>query len=196
MKRQERQLQKWLNLYGFSTLPIESFVVISTPRTIIKTSSRDRDFSRKIIHSANLPNKIEDLERIHAEILSAPEIQNLMLQIMTNHSPLQRNILEQYQITKHELLKGVQCPGCSYLPMVKTMKGWHCSNCNGISKFAHEDAFRDYALLLGTTVTNQELKEFLHTTSSSVIKRLVHTMNLPYKGEKKGRKYDLMGIIQ
>lgn len=196
MKRQERQLQKWLHLYGFSTLPIESFVVISTPRTIIKTSSREQDFSQKVIHSANLPNKIEDLERMHVEILSVQEIQDLTFQIMMNHSPLHRNILEQYQVTKHDLLKGVQCPGCSYIPTVKVKNGWHCSNCNGISKFAHQDALQDYALLLGTTVTNKELKEFLHITSSSVVKRLIRAMNLPYTGEKKGRKYDLTNLIQ
>lgn len=196
MKRQERQLQKWLHLYGFSTLPIESFVVISMPRTIIKASSHDQDFSQKVIHSANLPNRIEDLKRMHVEILSSKDIQELTLQMTTNHSPLHRNILEQYQVTKRELLKGVHCPACSHLPMVKTMKGWHCLNCNGISKFAHEDALQDYALLIGTTATNGELKEFLHITSSSIIKRLVHVMNLPYKGEKKGRKYDLTGIIE
>ncbi|ENQ3080922.1 nuclease-related domain-containing protein [Bacillus multifaciens] len=194
--RQERQLQKWLHLYGFSTLPIESLVVISTPRTIIKTSSHEQDFSRKVIHSANLPHKIDDLERMHVEILSVQEIQDLTFQMITNHSPLHRNILEQYQIAKHELLKGVQCPECSYLPMVKTMKGWYCSNCNDISKSAHKDALQEYALLLGTTVTNKELKEFLHITSSSVIKRLIGAMNLPYKGEYKGRKYDLTSLIQ
>ncbi|ENQ3105880.1 Nuclease-related domain-containing protein [Bacillus sp. 491mf] len=196
MKRQERQLQKWLHLYGFLALPIESFVVISTPRTIIKTSSHDQDFSKNVIHSANLPNKIEDLERMHVEILSSKDIQELALQMMMNHSPLQRNVLEQYHVTKHELLKGVHCPVCSYLPTMKVKNGWHCLNCNSVSKFAHKDALQDYALLLGTTVTNQGLKEFLHITSSSVIKRLVHAMNLPYKGEKKGRKYDLTGIIQ
>ncbi|MEH7461878.1 nuclease-related domain-containing protein [Bacillus thuringiensis] len=196
MKRQERQLQKWLHLYGFSTLSVESFVVISTPRTIIKTSSHEQDFSQKVIHSANLPNKIEDLERMHVEILSVQEIQDLTFQIMMNHSPLHRNILEKYQVTKHDLLKGVQCPGCSYIPTVKVKNGWYCLNSNGISKFAHQDALQDYALLLGTTVTNKELKEFLHIISSSVIKRLIRAMNLPYTGEKKGRKYDLTNLIQ
>ncbi|CAG9612445.1 hypothetical protein BACCIP111899_01622 [Bacillus rhizoplanae] len=197
IKRHEKQLQKWLNLHGFSTLPIESLVVISTPRTIINTSSHDQDFSQKVIHSANLPNKIEDLERMHEiNILSAKEIQELTIQIMIDHSPLHRNILEQYKVTKHELLKGVQCPKCSYLPMVKIMKGWHCSNCNGISKFAHKNALQDYALLLGMTTTNKELKDFLHITSSPVIKRLIRAMNLPYKGENKGREYDLTSIIR
>ncbi len=53
IKRQEIQLKKWLSLHGFSSsLPIESLVVISSPRTIIKSS--DDNLLHTIIHSANL----------------------------------------------------------------------------------------------------------------------------------------------
>ncbi|MES9735004.1 MULTISPECIES: hypothetical protein [Bacillus] len=58
-------------------------------------------------------------------------------------------------------------------------------------KEAHKYAMQDYALLLGTTVTNKEVKEFLNIESSSVTKRLIQMMELSYTGKNKGRKYDL-----
>ncbi|CUB08629.1 Nuclease-related domain protein [Bacillus cereus] len=48
LKRQEMQLRKWLSLHGLYNIPIESLVVISSPRTIIKTS--DEMLPNKIIH--------------------------------------------------------------------------------------------------------------------------------------------------
>ncbi|KEK25322.1 nuclease-related domain-containing protein [Bacillus gaemokensis] len=192
IKRQEMQLQKWLDSHGFSNLPIEFFVVISTPRTIIKTSFHNQDLPKKITHSANLPNKIKQLESVYVKKrLSAKKLQKLMQHIMIDHSPLQKNPLEQYSITKDELLKGVQCPECLFISMNKVKRGWHCTKCNALSKEAHKYALQDYALLLGTTITNKELKAFLNIASSSVVKRLIHTMALPYQGENKGRKYDL-----
>lgn len=53
---------------------------------------------------------------------------------------------------------------------------------------------QDYALLLGTTVTNKELKGFLNVESSSVVKRLMKMMELPYTGDNKGRRYDLKSL--
>ncbi|MCI0766865.1 nuclease-related domain-containing protein [Bacillus sp. TL12] len=192
IKRQEMQLQTWLNLHGFSNLPIESLVVISTPRTIVKTSFHNQKLPQKITHSANLPNKIKQLESVYVKSrLSAKKQQKLVQYIMTEHSPLKQNILEQYSITKDELLRGVQCPECLFISMIKIKSGWKCAKCNIFSKEAHKYAMQDYALLLETTVTNKELKEFLNIESSSVVKRLIQMMELPYTGENKGRKYEL-----
>ncbi|EOV9528089.1 nuclease-related domain-containing protein [Bacillus cytotoxicus] len=192
IKRQEVQLRKWLHLYGISNLPIESLIVISTPRTIIKTSFHNPELLQNITHSANLPNKIKQLENVHVKKqLSAKKLEKLVEHIMIEHSPLQQNLLEQHNITKEELQKGIQCSECLSFVMMKVRTGWRCPKCNAFSIEAHTYAVQDYALLLGTTVTNRELKEFLNIESSSVIKRLMHMMQIPYTGEKKGRKYDL-----
>ncbi|MFD3446492.1 nuclease-related domain-containing protein [Microbacteriaceae bacterium 4G12] len=188
IKRQEIQLRKWLNLHGSSNLPIESLVVISTPRTIIKTS--DDTLLNTIIHSANLPNKIKQLEMKHKK-KAIDNVHELIHQIITDDSPLHQNVLEQYKITKEELLRGVQCEACSTAPMVKIRQGWHCPKCKDMSKWAHKFALRDYARLISTTCTNNELKDFLCIQSSATVKRLLHAMELPYTGENKGRKYDL-----
>ncbi|KFN02179.1 NERD domain-containing protein [Bacillus clarus] len=188
IKRQENQLRKWLSLYGFSSFPIESLVVISTPRTIIKTS--DDNPSNKIIHSANLPNKINEFESKYKED-SIGNVNELICRIIDGHSPQQHNILYQYKIKKEDLLKGVQCEKCLIMSMFKGKRGWYCSNCNSMSKIAHMDALRDYVLLLGGTITNSDLREFLNLQSSSMVKRILHKLDLPYTGKNKDRKYDL-----
>lgn len=92
---------------------------------------------------------------------------------------------------KEELLHGVQCEVCSILPMFKLKKGWYCSNCKAISKVAHKFALKDYALLIGDTCTNMQLKKFLNVQSSATVNRLLQTINIPHIGDNKGRIYDL-----
>ncbi|MBJ7995160.1 nuclease-related domain-containing protein [Bacillus mycoides] len=188
LKRQEMQLRKWLSLHGLHNLPIESLVVISSPRTIIKTS--DKILLSKVIHSANLPNRIKQIKNQYKE-KSLGNINGLIDQIMNEHSPQRQNILAQYKIKKVELLKGVQCEECFTMAMLKEKQGWRCSNCNSVSKHAHLRALQDYTLLFEMITTNRKLKDFLNMQSSSAVKRLLQTMNIPHTGENKGRIYDL-----
>ena len=182
------QLRKWLSLHGLHNLPIESLVVISSPRTIIKTS--DKILLSKVIHSANLPNRIKQIKNQYKE-KSLGNINGLIDQIMNEHSPQRQNILAQYKIIKVELLKGVQCEECFTMAMLKEKQGWRCSNCNSVSKHAHLRALQDYTLLFEMITTNSKLKDFLNMQSSSAVKRLLQTMNIPHTGENKGRIYDL-----
>ncbi|MGE0995068.1 nuclease-related domain-containing protein, partial [Bacillus sp. GMa5/2] len=144
LKRQEMQLRKWLNLHDLHNIPIESLVVISSPRTIIKTS--DEILSSKIIHSANLPNRIKQIKNQYkGKVID--NINGLIGQIMNGHIPQRQNVLAQYKIKKEELLKGVQCEECFTMAMLKEKQGWRCSNCNSMSKHAHLRAVQDYTLL-------------------------------------------------
>ncbi len=188
IKRQEMQLKKWLSLHGIYNLPIESLIVISSPRTIIKTS--DEILSSKIIHSANLPNKIKQIKNQYKEKVVS-DINGFINKIMNGHSSQRQNILAQYKVKKEELLKGVQCEECFTMAMLKEKQGWRCSNCNSTSKHAHLRALQDYTLLFGTITTNSKLRDFLNMQSSCAVKRLLQTMNIPHTGDNKGRIYDL-----
>ncbi len=77
------------------------------------------------------------------------------------------------------------------MAMLKEKQGWRCSNCNSTSKSAHLRALQDYTLLFGTITTNSKLRDFLNVQSSSAVKRLLKTMNIPHTGTNKGRIYDL-----
>ncbi|OJE35372.1 nuclease [Bacillus proteolyticus] len=188
LKRQEIQLRKWLSLHGLYNIPMESLVVISSPRTIIKTS--DEILPSKIIHGANLPNRIKQIENQYKEE-AIGNTKGLINQIMNENFPQRQNILAQYKIKKEELLRGVQCEECFTMAMLEEKQGWRCSNCNSTSKHAHLRALQDYTLLIDMITTNSKLRDFLNMQSSSAVKRLLQTMNIPYTGENKGRIYDL-----
>ncbi|PGV66606.1 nuclease [Bacillus cereus] len=188
LKRQEMQLRKWLSLHGLYNIPMESLVVISSPRTIIKTS--DEILPSKIIHGANLPNRIKQIENQYKEE-AIGNTKGLINQIMNENFPQRQNILAQYKIKKEELLRGVQCEECFTMAMLEEKQGWRCSNCNSTSKHAHLRALQDYTLLIDMITTNSKLRDFLNMQSSSAVKRLLQTMNIPYTGENKGRIYDL-----
>jgi hypothetical protein len=92
LKRQEMQLRKWRSLHGLHNIPIQFLIVISSPRTIIKAS--DKILLNKVIHSANLPNRIKQIKNQYKEKVIG-NINGRIDQMMNEHSPQRQNILAQ-----------------------------------------------------------------------------------------------------
>lgn len=101
------------------------------------------------------------------------------------------DILEKFDIKPSELVKGVCCPKCKSLPMIRKNKVWACNSCSFCSKYAHIDSLKDYVLLIGQTITNQQLRSFLCLSSRSISTNLLKSMNLKHSGNTKGRVYEL-----
>ena len=137
-------------------------------------------------------NHLKAFERKHPEQkLSTKEMRKISRLLVKKHTPLNKDVLQQFQLSKTELLKGVQCSNCTYIPMKRTYGKWLCPTCNHSSKDAHIEALKDYSLLFSHTITNQELREFLVLTSESVAKKMLITLNLTYTGRNKARVYHL-----
>jgi hypothetical protein len=98
-------------------------------------------------------------------------------------------ILNKYGIKKSDLLTGVCCPDCNYVPLIRVKKKWYCSSCDKFSKDAHINALRDYFLLFDSKITNQQFREFAQIKSHDTAKRLLLSVNLNFSGTKKGRIY-------
>lgn len=65
VERQKFQLHSWLLQNKYEKLPIIPLVVLSNPKTIIKTSSNHKEISQKVLHSEILYKKIKDIESIY-----------------------------------------------------------------------------------------------------------------------------------
>ncbi|MGG3571906.1 nuclease-related domain-containing protein [Bacillus gobiensis] len=189
-KRQQKHLQSWVAENQFPAMPILPLIVISHPSTIIK--SEVGGSMQKVIHAAALLDKIEQLEqKYQKEILQIKDLKKMSRLLIKQHTPSNPDILKTFQINEKEIKTGVHCPKCSFLPLEKSKKGWYCPACMDYDKHAHIEALKDYAYLMGLTITNQQAREFLQVDSRSIVTRLLKALNLQYTGNLKGRKYIL-----
>ncbi|ARK32191.1 nuclease-related domain-containing protein [Halalkalibacter krulwichiae] len=195
VNRHKSLLQGWLSQNQFADLPIIPLIVISNPHSLIRTNMDPEVLAQKVIHRDALPEKINLLDQnFQEDILSETELIRLENLLIKHHTPLDPKILVKYQINPSELCHGVLCPKCSVGPLLRIYGTWYCKRCQSKHKDAHIEALRDYALVINSTISNRQARSYLQIDSDSVVKRLLAKMNLPYKGEKKGRVYDLSSL--
>jgi len=190
-KLQQRRLQNWLNNHGLINIPIDYFVVISFPSTIIKSSSPEHSIPEKIVHNHQLFFRIEALDKIYP--VKVARIDQLMKQaerLMKAHMPKSIHILEKYSISIRELIKGVFCPECGAVPMTrKIRKRWYCAKCSNQSVNAHLPALHDYKLLISNMISNREARAFLQLRSPEVAKKILQRAGFDAVGTTSNRVY-------
>ncbi|WP_270180015.1 nuclease-related domain-containing protein [Alkalihalobacillus sp. CinArs1] len=192
VRRQQIQLLTFMRQHRISGLPIETLVVISNKSTVVKATNEVKKIATQVIKSDYLPTKIKEFDRKYQnEMLSIKEVKRLGRLLVKHHTPLEIDVLKRFSLTRSDLLDGVHCPRCGYLPMKRLHGRWCCMNCGEVSRDAHLEALRDYALLVDEWVTNQEIRRFLKMESSDAAKRILRELNLGYVGENKARKYKL-----
>ncbi|WP_144547876.1 Sjogren's syndrome/scleroderma autoantigen 1 family protein [Bacillus sp. X1(2014)] len=98
-------------------------------------------------------------------------------------------VLKKYGINKADILTGVCCPHCNYLPLVRKKQKWYCPSCDKFSVDAHKNALIDYFLLIDLNITNQQFREFTHLDSINIAGRMLRSENLKSTGSKKNRIY-------
>ncbi|MFD9624868.1 nuclease-related domain-containing protein [Peribacillus muralis] len=194
---QKTRLNTWLAVHNFPPLPIETLVANANPNTIIRTTPGFTPILKKITGKETLISKILTLkERYPSEQLSQRQHNKLAKTISEKNTPHYPDILQLYQIDEKDLLKSVECPGCSALQMQYHWGKWTCRHCSYVSKDAHIQTLRNYALLINSTITNKQAREFLQVDSIDIMQRLLSAMELPYSGKRRNRVYNLDRLFQ
>ncbi|MEH7387195.1 nuclease-related domain-containing protein, partial [Bacillus sp. JJ1521] len=187
INRHQLQLTRLLETFKIPTIPIETLVVFTNPNAIID-ASKDFKYNHKVIKSPSFIQKIELFEkRNKEEVLDKKQIQKLSKLLLKLHTPHDEDILKQFGIKGHELIKGVRCPKCDYLPMKRNPRSWFCPSCRYSSQTAYLESITDYSLLIGNTITNCQLRDFLYIQSKSTASNILSSLNLNYKGTFKDR---------
>jgi Nuclease-related domain len=188
-KVQALKLKKWLEIHHITGIPIQYIFVNSNDK--IQINSDDYDMNRYICNSEFLLEKIEQIESQHRLIrLDDKELKKVNRLLLENHNPDNPDLLQHYHLAvKEDILPGVQCPKCYFLPMIYKSGTWHCPKCRFKSKTAFKQAIQDYFLIIGPSITNGEARQFLQIQSRKVIHHLLTSMNLPVTGKFKGRLY-------
>ncbi|MBH0163252.1 nuclease-related domain-containing protein [Fictibacillus sp. 26RED30] len=196
VKRQQSHLIEWMIKNRIPPIPVRSLVVMSNPRTIIKAPPSNKDVLHYITHSPYLQEKIKMIDKMYTdEKLTIKEVTKLSKLIVRHHCPENPDLLKRYGIEEKDIIKGVYCTECFYLPVVRQYGKWHCSRCNFQSEDLHLATLEDFALLFGPTITNKQFCDFLQVPSRHVAKRILRTLDLSYTGTYKNRKYLLPFLL-
>jgi hypothetical protein len=192
VKRQRSHLTDWLSRNRVPNIPIHSLVVMSNPRTIIKSLPSHKDVLQYVTHSPYLQERIQVFDKMHSvEKLTKKEITKLLKLLVRQHTPDNPDLLKRYQIEEKDIIKGVYCTECFYMPVVRKNNTWVCPKCSKKDRKLHLPSLEDYALLFGASITNKEFCVFLQIHSRHVAKRILSNMDLPHTGGCKGRTYTL-----
>ncbi|MGG0720001.1 nuclease-related domain-containing protein [Robertmurraya massiliosenegalensis] len=188
-KWHQQQLRNLLHSHDIF-LPIDYFVVISNPSTIVKTTPKNRQALKKVIHGHSLLDKIAEVDQLYQnEIFDSRGIRKLCKQLMKSHVEEEFDALRKYGLRTNEILTGVRCPECGRIPMIRQNRTWFCCECGMKDKNGHVSAVHDYFHLIGKTITNKQFREFVHLESDTSAKKMLQAMNLPFSGSNKGRIY-------
>jgi hypothetical protein len=186
-----RQLKRWLVKHKFASPPIDFFVTSTNPNSLFHISPQDHPIAKKICSISGLTWEIDNLEeRYHNEVVTEKEIRKIGKALLKAHTPLQpSDILKQFAISTTEILTGVHCPQCEFLPLPYHVGKWYCPKCKVFFKDAHIGALDDHFQLVCPTITNAEFRRFLHFDHPAMASKCLKKMNLLAFGKNKGRYY-------
>jgi hypothetical protein len=189
---QVRQLRAWLAKYGFPSIPIEPLVMMSNPNCIVRIGG-DPEALYRVCRGRQIMYRIEDFSyKYKNEILTPPMLKKLGRLLLKEDCEPRFDIEKIYKILRSELRPGVHCPDCRFLGMTYYQGSWFCPRCKCKSRDAHMPALRDYFLLHGSEITNQQFREFLGISNGDVAYQILKKLHLPSSGKNRHRTYQLL----
>lgn len=188
-RTQTANLHSLLSKNHFPPPPLEYFVIISNPQTLILNPARSPEVSYRVCRTARIRYKITDLKSKYKEVYwSRKDIKKVTKWLLKNHTPLIPNV-SAMNIPFKDIIPGVQCPGCFALKMERIHGYWFCIFCGHTSKDAHLAAIKDYFLLFGNSMTNKQFRFFLQLNSDDTATHLLKSLNLITTGTTRNRLY-------
>lgn len=195
--RQKVELERWLVENKCPRIPIEHLVVLSNPHTHIKNSPEDQHVFQRLVRSAKLPFKIESYTHFYPiPSLTPKELSKITKLLLKHHTPQKYDVLQQFNVAHSDIICGVYCVECEAATMERMGGTWRCRSCRTVQKDAHMSSLRDYAYLMGSTITNREAREFLKLESESATRKMLQRMNLPTTGSTRNKRYDLTPLME
>jgi Nuclease-related domain len=191
-RQQAIKLKKWLKDHNCPEMPILHLFINSKEETVIITNPGNEQVNRYICNSESFLEKIEQIANYYkSDNIDTKDLRKMKRLLLTNHIPDNPDILKQFNLTPNDILTGVRCPECSFLSMNYQYGTWCCPGCKTKSKTAHVQAINEYFLLIKPSITNAELRQFLHIDSPKIIHKLLTSMKLPSTGKFRDRVYHL-----
>ena len=186
------QLTMWLEKLTYRHLPIEYYVVMTNSQTRLRIDPTNNHHAEKVISLQRLPSLFRELiKRYQQDTLTLNEMSNLTKTISYHHQTYNPDILKTMKVSEGDILKGVICMKCGTVGMKMYRLRWQCVTCDYRSRDAHENTLKDYFLLIGPTITNQNFRNFTSLKSGSTAKDMLNKASSKVTGNTKSRQYQL-----
>ncbi|WP_430784526.1 nuclease-related domain-containing protein [Virgibacillus flavescens] len=186
------QLNEWLRHHRFTNIPIIPYIIFTNSSSILKTSPSNQDVFDKIFTSASFPPEINTARKKYSsKLLNKPKIDRLTNLFLTEHREYEPDILKKFKVAPSELLSGMGCPACNKLSINRKNGKWRCQLCEGSFPVSFFQTLMDFRLLISSTISNKQFRQFTNLTSPSVATKQLLKMNFQYTGSYKNRKYQL-----
>ncbi|WP_052353707.1 nuclease-related domain-containing protein [Neobacillus jeddahensis] len=191
-RHHQSQFLKWMIHHKLPSMPIEYLVVISKNSTILRTNPGNEHIFNHMIYAENLEEKVAELAaKYQSPLLKGQALNKRCQLILAENSPAYPEILKTFAIPKSIIIKGVRCPNCQHIPMIRVSASWYCGKCKTYSKNAHIPAIREYFLLMNEPLTVKLFQEFFRIDQRNVAKYLLRTLSLTATGHERTTAYFL-----
>lgn len=190
VNRHKILLKYWFEKYQLPIIPFEHLVCFSNTSTTININQGYTEAEKRVCKAVDLIRKINEFEQfLKKETIDQKSIGKIKKLILTKQTPLRIDMLKTYGIDKQDILTGVHCTECNFSPIQYKRGFWVCPECHFQSRDAHLQAINDYFLLFKPSITNSELREFLHIPSSRAATNIFTNLQLTNTGNTKDRVY-------
>ncbi|RZT21463.1 nuclease-related domain-containing protein [Fictibacillus sp. BK138] len=194
--RQTHLFKEWLALHKFTTIPIESLVIISNPNSKIMSIPKNMNISKSVTHSTNLLARFHTYQKHHKkDIITKKDIKKLTRLLLKHHNQTDQDLFKKFNISADDLIKGVACPKCCKIPMIRARRKWFCLDCGHYCNQAHTETLKEYALLISPKIPIHECCVFLQIPSRHTVKHLLDSLKLPSKIAGKHKTYLLDELV-
>ncbi|MEH7096164.1 nuclease-related domain-containing protein [Neobacillus vireti] len=190
VNRHKILLQYFFQKYQIPPIPIERVVVFTNSSARVKIADGYYEAEKYICKASNLLMKMKELEKYYSkEQVDQKVIGKIRRLLLSKHTPFRSDFLQTLGINKGDILPGFLCSFCLIVPMEYYRNKWICPSCQQISKESCKEAIKDYFLLVNTSITNSELREFLQLPTKRSAAYQLELLKFPSTGTKKGRIY-------
>lgn len=173
--------EKFIRKLTENKIPVVGIAVFTNPSCVLKVTN----IKRHVIQMSGFPYILDSLIE---QYRTSPKhnVQQFYDYFLSIQSPMKPYHPEHIP---YPLLTGVFCSACSFSKMKYSREFWHCPACDHRQKNAHLLALQDYRLLIGSTISNREFREFTELSSRTNASRILKSCNFPTIGNQKSLSY-------
>lgn len=184
METVQMKVEKLVRSWGYE-LPVRSILVIAYPTQIIDEAPPDAVIlaADEVEHYLTRMNIGE--QRLTGEAMK--ELGRLLLAKHREFTPFP--LAPKFQIPLTDIERGVFCSRCILQKMTRHKRTWECRTCLLSSTNAHFQALDEWFMIMKSTITTAECRDFLGLSNLDAAKRVLKRETTQETGSRRYRRY-------